>query len=264
MNDIRPAKIGSRLIGFAGFAIDTIKINEIACERRGTREFWVKRRRKASPILIHCANLFFRLAQNPVSVFGDLDKWQSWEIESFHLLNGDQFTAFVGESGSIWADKLPGIDLATRIKEGSLTLGMLQAAGRELARAHDLWSDMFNGKWSHSDPHLGNFVFDEEAGRARLIDFETIHNPGLASEARHADDLAVFLLDLLGRASDSEWPEMARAFVSGYGDHNVIRLLKEKFVMPFGFGRLWWAIRTSYVPGQVLRRRVDALQDALA
>ena len=266
MNDIRLAesRIRSRLLRLVGFAIDTIKINEITHERRGTREFWVKRRRKGSLALIRCANLFFRLAKNPVSVFGNPQEWQNWEVDSFHLLNGDRYTAFVEESGVVWADQLPGTDLATNIKRQTLTLEMLRAAGVELARVHDLWSDKFGGKWSHGDPHLGNFIFDERNGRARLIDFETIHHLILPSEVRHADDLAVVLLDLLGRASDADWPEMARAFIMAYGNREVIRRLREKFVMPFGLGRLWWAIRTSYVPGQVSRRRLNALHKVLA
>jgi hypothetical protein len=51
---------------------------------------------------------------------------------------------------------------------------------------------------------------------------------------------------------------------TAYGNRHVIRPLKQKFVMPFGFGRLWWAIRTSYIPGQVLRRRVEAFHCILS
>jgi hypothetical protein len=266
LKDLRQAalRMPDQLLALAGLAIDTIKINEIKTERLDDRIYWVKRRRKGSSGLIHGANLFFRLANNPVSVFVDLDEWRRWEIDSFQLLNGDRYRAFAGKLGSVWADHLPGVDLSTTIKRRALTIEMLRAAGAELARAHMLWSDQFGSQWSHGDPHLGNFIFDRQSGRARLIDFETMHRPGLPAQARHADDLKVLLLDMLGRVSDAEWPLMAKTFLRAYGNESVIRSLRERFVMPFGFGRLWWAIRTSYVPGQVIRKRLKFLHEALA
>jgi hypothetical protein len=65
------------------------------------------------------------------------------------------------------------------------------------------------------------------------------------------------------RATNEQSPEMAKQYVTGYGHLDVIQPLKQKFVMPFGFGRLWWAIRTSDIPGQVLRRRVEAFHRIL-
>jgi hypothetical protein len=106
-------------------------------------------------------------------------------------------------------------------------------------------------------------IFDAGTGRARIIDFETTHFRDLPPEQRHADDLKVFLLDLLGRSSDGEWPENASAFLNGYGCTSVLDRLRRIFVMPSGLERLWWAIRTSYLPGVLLRRRLTELQSVI-
>ena len=200
--------------------------------------------------------------RNPVFVFANVAAWQNWEVRCFSLLNGDRFTAFsVGQA--VWMDHLPGKDLALLARQARLQPVHLAAAGAEFRRMHELWSPEFKAKWSHGDPHLGNVIFDAGTGRARVIDFETTHFRHLPPEQRHADDLKVFLLDLLGRSTDGEWPENAAAFLRAYGCAGVLGRLRRNFVMPSGAERLWWAIRTSYLPGVLLRRRVSELQSVI-
>ena len=91
------------------------------------------------------------------------------------MLNGDGFRARAAGTNSICADKLPGQSLSKHLKDGTLTPEMLKAAGQELRRAHQLWSDEFRGPWSHGDAGTNNVIYDENTGRARLIDFEIIH-----------------------------------------------------------------------------------------
>jgi hypothetical protein len=75
--------------------------------------------------------------------------------------------------------------------------------------------------------------------------------------------LKVFLLDLLGRSTAGEWPENAAVFLHAYGRAGVLDRLRRIFVMPSGAERLWWAIRTSYLPGDLLRRRITELQSVI-
>ena len=212
--------------------------------------------------MIRGANAFFRLVGNPVFVFSNVAAWQAWEVRCFSLLNGDRFNAFPLGS-AVWMDDIPGEDLALLAKRSRLQRVHLAAAGAEFRRMHELWSPEFEAKWSHGDPHLGNVIFDAGTGRARVIDFETTHFRHLPHEQRHADDLKVFLLDLLGRSADGEWPENASAFLNAYGRIAVLDRLRQIFVMPSGVERLWWAIRTSYLPRTVLRRRVTELQSVI-
>jgi len=44
---------------------------------------------------------------------------------------------------------------------------MLRAAGNELRRAHQLWSDEYDGPWSHGDASMSNFIYDKRTHRGR-------------------------------------------------------------------------------------------------
>lgn len=245
-----------------GAAVDVIRINSLAVKHHAAGRYWVKQRKFGSRWVISGANAFFRVVRNPVFVFPNVAAWQNWEVHCFSLLNGDCFTAFpLGRA--VWMDDIPGEDLALLAKRLSLRAEHLAAAGAEFRRMHELWSPGFNATWSHGDPHLGNVIFDAGTGRARIIDFETTHFRHLPPEQRHADDLKVFLLDLLGRSTEGEWPEIASAFLRAYGRSGVLGRLRRIFVMPSGAERLWWAIRTSYLPGVLLRRRVTELQSVI-
>jgi hypothetical protein len=248
---------------FAGAMIDKVQINQMRLTRRDGRLMWVKRRRRGSRALVLGANLFFRTAGNPVSVVEDSRVWRQQEVASFRLLNGEEFLAFSADDGSVWLERLPGSDLDTLNEEGKLQVGMFYAAGLEFRRVHGLYSPRFHGPWSHGDPNFGNVIVDERGQRVRLIDFETAHVETLSPDDRHADDVAVFLLDLLGGVAEENLPAMAAAFLAGYNRPAIWTLAQRRLVVPTGFGRLWWGIRTEYAPLGILRRRLALLRQCL-
>jgi hypothetical protein len=249
---------------FAGAVIDKVQINQILLKRLDGRSMWVKRRRRGSRALAFGANLFFRLAGNPVSVVEDLQVWRHQEVASFRLLNGEEFCSFSRDDGSVWLERLPGTDLDTLNDEGKAEVWMFYAAGLEFRRVHALFSPRFHGPWSHGDPNFGNVIVDERNQRVRLIDFETVHAETLSPDDRHADDVAVFLLDLIGGVAEESLPLMATAFVAGYNRPNILALAQRRLEIPTGLGRLWWGIRTEYAPAWVLRRRIKLLSQSLA
>src|SRR3984893_12557680 len=249
---------------FAGAIIDKVQINQMRLTRRDGRLMWVKRRRQGRRDLGRGANLVFRSAGNPVSVVEDSRVWGQQEVSNFRLLNGEEFWAFSGDDGSVWLERLPGTDLDTLNREGRLKAEMFYAAGLEFRRVHGLYSLRFRGPWSHGDPNFGNVIVDESAQRVRLIDFETAHVQTLSPDDRHADDVAVFLLDLLGGVAKEMLPGMAGAFLAGYNRPAILELAQSRLVIPSGFGRLWWGIRTEYAPLEVLRRRLAVLRQCLA
>src|SRR5262249_48607896 len=153
----------------------------------------VKRRRRGSEAIAGLANLFFPLADAHISVWANPRKWQRWEIYCYHLLNGPQFRAFAAGPRTICAEKLPGENLRELAATGKLDRRSLQAAAREIRRAHRLHCPAFDGPWSHGDLHMGNVIYHKETDRARLIDFEVVHDKSLPPVDRHADDLLVFL-----------------------------------------------------------------------
>lgn len=253
----------SRLLSAAGALVDRIKVNAISRETRADRVVWIKRRRRTAGPILACANRFFRLAGNPVHAIGDLTTWQRWEVECFERLHGESYRAFAEGDRVVGADEMPGVNLSTPLDAGTLAPVMCAAAGRELRRAHASPCRAFSGGWSHGDPHLGNFIYDAGTDRARLIDFEVMHDPRLDADARHADDLLVFIQDLVGRVSAELWLPNAHAFLAGYDRPKLVALLHRQLVLPGGIARMWWAVRTTYLPGETLHHRLAALRESL-
>jgi hypothetical protein len=247
----------------ANQAINCIKINSITSEMRQGNAIWVKRRRWGSELIAGQANLFFYLAQGRVRVWIDPKKWQHWEVYCFRLLQGPRFRAFAEGSRTVCLDPIPGMHLCEHLKRGTLTTRALEAAARELRRAHELWCPQFEDWWSHGDPHLDNVVYDTSNDRARLIDFEVAHVQSLPAVLRHADDLLVFLQDLVCRVSAQEWLPFALCFINAYGRTEVIAELTRLLFVPAGLPGLWWKLRTENFERRELIRRVDAFRAAL-
>lgn len=243
--------------------MDTIKINAVTREERDGRFFWIKRRRWASRPIMACANQFFHLAGNPIQSLNDFTAWQRWEVNCFLRLHGERFRAFAAGARSVAAEEMPGQNLSDHLNAGTLALPMLAAAARELRRAHEMDCPTFRGSWSHGDPHAGNFVYESATGRARLIDFEVMHDPAMSADERHADDLLVLLQDLMGRLSEELWLPSAHAFLAGYERPEIASRLREKLVVPSGLARVWWAVRTTYLAPAELRCRLAALRESL-
>ncbi len=222
-----------------------------------------KRRRRAAWLVMRVANAFFRIARNPVEAIVSDTEWRSWEVDCFRLLHGPEFSAGVGAGGTPLVAVLPGADLSRLFGAGALRPHHLEAAGAELRRAHELHSRHHEGGWSHGDPHTGNFLFDPATGLARLVDFEMRHHRDLPEARRHADDLLVMLQDVCGRCAREAWLPLARGFLEGYGRGEIIALLADRLHVPRGIPRLWWAVRTSWMPRRELDRRMAELRAGL-
>jgi hypothetical protein len=55
-----------------------------------------------------------------------------------------------------------------------------------------------------------------------LIDFEIVHDKALPAISRHADDLLIFMLDLIAAASGRQWLPLTLAFLNAYDNAPVI------------------------------------------
>src|SRR5438067_2739492 len=108
-----------RLLTAAGSAIDGIKINASSNEVREGRAVWVKRRRRGSGWVVRCANVFFRLARQPVFVWIRPEDWQRWEIGCFQKLHGENFRAFADGGRTVCAEKMPGKSIAQHFVDGT-------------------------------------------------------------------------------------------------------------------------------------------------
>jgi hypothetical protein len=250
------------LTAIASSLTEGIKINAVHCEHREGRAIWFKRRRASAGPVIFAANGFFRLARAPVRTLPDLAMWQEWEVACYRALHGEEgFVAFAEGARSVGAEAMPGRNLTCFLDGGMLTPSLAASAARELRRAHAWWSPQFGGLWSHGDPHAGNFIYDEQGARSRLIDFEVMHDPLLSEAERHADDLLVFLQDMVGRIAPEKWLPCAEAFLTAYDRPEILELVRRKLVLPgWGFARLWWGVRTTFLSLAELRERMEALR----
>jgi len=244
--------------------VDSLKINSVSERVRRGRPLVIKRRIVYSKPLAELANVYFRMAGIPIRFWAKTEDWRRWEVKSFNMLNGDRFHARPSGANTICADKLPGKSLWDHLSERTLTREMTEAAGRELRRAHQFWSEEFHGPWSHGDAGANNVIYDEKTGRAWLIDFEIVHEKSCPAKSRHADDLLVFLLDLMAVAPNPQWLILALAFLNAYENASVIAELKQQLAVPKGIAWIWWGVRTSFANPAKVKRRLKKIRGVIA
>ena len=252
-------RIPKALSNAAARFVDSLKINSISESARRGRPLVIKRRLAYGETLAELANVYFRICGIPIRFWAKTQDWRRWEVKSFNMLNGDRFRARASGVNAVFADRLPGRSMWDRLTEGTLTSKMIEAAGKELRRAHELWSDEFRGPWSHGDAGTNNVLYDEKTDRARLIDFEIVHEKSLSAKSRHADDVLVFLLDLLAVAPDPEWLALALAFLNAYDNAPVLAHLKKELAVPTGMAWIWWGVRTSFANPAKVKRRLQKI-----
>jgi hypothetical protein len=245
-------------------AIEGIKINSIKLEKRDDRLMWVKRRLLGSGVIALFANLFFLLAQARLHLWIDLRKWQSWEVACFRLLYGQTLAVFSEGRRTVCVEMVPGKSLREWVIESPFAIQAIQAAGRELRRAHVLWSSDLGDYWSHGDPHLENLLYDLESDQARLIDFELIHDKSMSAIKRHADDLIVFLQDLMGCVSAEQFVPFSLALIEAYNEPQVLAEVRRRLTAPRGWSAIWWKLRTDYLRFRVITDRIETLNAALS
>lgn len=244
--------------------VDSLKISSVSEKVRRGRRVVIKRRNGYGEQLADLANLYFRMAGIPIRFWAKAENWQRREVECFKMLNGDRFRASASGDKTVCADKLPGKNLWERLEQGTLTRQMVEAAGHEFRRAHQFRSDEFRGPWSHGDAGTNNVIYDEKTGRARLIDFEIIHDKSLPAKSRQADDLLVFLLDLISVAPNPQWLTLALSFLNAYGNTPVICELEDELALPNGMEWIWWGVRTNFTNPAKVKRRLEKLRDVIA
>ena len=249
-----------KVLNAAARFVDSLKINSVSEEMRRGRPVVIKRRAVYSEPLAELANVYFRMAGIPIHFWAKTEDWRRWEVKCFNLLNGDRFRARSSGANTLCTDRVPGRSLWDHLIDGTLTSKMMEAAGQELRRAHQLWSDEFRGPWSHGDACMTNVIYDEQTGRGRLIDFEIVHRKSLATKSRHADDLLVFLLDLLAVAPNPQWLGFTLTFLKEYDNAPVLAQLKKELALPTGMAWIWWGVRTSFTNPSKVKRRLKKIR----
>jgi tRNA A-37 threonylcarbamoyl transferase component Bud32 len=237
---------------------ESIKINSI--DLHPSDRIVRKHRSWLSRRIANLSNFYFLLSGIPIRFSTTTAGWQHREVNSFRKLN-PAFTAYPTSYTTVCAQKLPGQNLFEHLKQKTLTRQMLVAAAQEYRRAHNIMID--GGPWTHGDATMSNVLYDPKTRSARLIDFELHHLDTLPLNQRRADDLLVFLLDLVGYTSHKRWLPMATAFLNAYGDQDVIRELLPMLNPPRGLARIWFSVRTNWQEPVRIAYRLKQLREAL-
>ncbi|MFY2564267.1 hypothetical protein ACN469_42140 [Corallococcus terminator] len=240
-------------------AVDSVRVNTVALEARQDISLWHKQRRLGMGAVIAAGNVFLRLSRSHIRMFPSAKHWRDWELSTFALLHPGR-TAEARGQRAVALEALPGERLDLLLAQGRLTQAMVEAAARELHRAHGLTSPQTSHPWSHGDAHLKNVLYDKAGQRAWLIDFETEHDAHLSADARHADDLFVFLLDLRGRATREQALSLAMAFLRAYAEPGVLKALQARLRPPRGLERALWKSRSHHLPEAQLLEWLEDLR----
>ena len=245
------------MTSWLGRLIHDTKIHRVTRETRDGRAVWVKHRRRGMAPIIAAGGVFLWASNSGIRMFVSTTRWQRWETHCFALVHPDRACGIEGRSG-IWQQEVPGQSLRSHLQAGTLTAAMVHAAGGALRRVHALPCPIL-GEWTHGDPHLGNVLVDD-AGVARLIDFETQHDPRRSPAWRRADDLLVFLLELTGRLSAEQGRPLAMAFRDGYGVAEAATL-RDRLLPPRGLEKVLWLSRSPGATATTLAQNLRLLRE---
>ena len=91
-----------------------------------------------------------------------------------------------------------------------------------------------------------------------------MHEKSLSAAARQADDLLVFLLDMVRIVPTRQWLPFALTFLEAYGDAEVIAELRKQLDLPGGLAWIWWGVRTNFTNPAKVKRRLANLSRAIA
>ena len=243
--------------------MNRVRVNHVETSVRDGRPVFVKRRRAGAPIIVWFANFFLTCAHSRGRMFVRAHEWIAWELHCARLLYPRRPDVTGGAGRAVIVPKVCGITLRALLRrnDGDPTAAFILAA-REVRRAHQIQCSHFSGAWSHGDLHLDNVLCDSNAQRAVLIDFDTRHQPWISSTERQADDLKVFLLELIGHSSDT-WRPLASAFISEYRRRSVLSELDRQLAIPHGIAGLLWYAQTQSSSTRRMEPRLQALREII-
>jgi hypothetical protein len=82
-----------------------------------------------------------------------------------------------------------------------------------------------------------------------------------AAMAMSADDLLIFMLDLIAAASGRQWLPLTLAFLNAYDNAPVIAQLSRQLAPSSGMAWIWWGVRTSFANPAKIKQQMTKLQD---
>lgn len=239
--------------------MNRVRVNQVRQVVQDGVPLFLKRRRVGGSIVIWFGNRFLALARSGACMFVRVEEWVDWEIHCARLLYPERPAPTVGPGQSVISRKVSGTSVRTLLQRDDADVSAFVAAARELRRVHQIHCSYYESAWSHGDLHLDNIVYDDDADRAVLIDFDARHELHLHSKQRHSDDLKVMLLELMGLPQD-KWTQLATAFLAEYHDSSVLGELRSQLFVPSGFARILLFTRSTALSAQQIEQRFQDLR----
>jgi len=243
--------------------LDSVRVNrcrEYVCEEK---IYILKKRLNNLDWLVVLGNVFLRWSKSRIRMFPSVSAWKKWELYSYALLHGERYDSKDIGDRSILIEKLPGRDLRSLAAASKLNAEIVESSAKELLRAHDLFSEMLGEGWSHGDPHMANFIYDDVTKKCYLIDFETYHEKQYTQLQRQADDVLVLLLDMMGRVPGKYFAEWTPIFLATYNRPTVFDELSGRLVCPRGWERVLWMTRSKHLSDIELNKKLTMLKEML-
>lgn len=239
--------------------MNRVRVNRTQRMVRDGRTVFVKTRRCGAGCVIWFGNTFLSLANSGACMFVRARDWIEWEAHCWQLLYPDQTVETDSSNTAIRLPEFAGLSLRQLLRQTPINLTAFATAAREVRRAHQITCDVYRAAWSHGDLHLDNVLYDSVTDRAMLIDFDTRHELRQPQLRRHADDLKVMLLELLGE-QDERWVQAARTVIREYGDVSVCEELSRQLHVPGGFAKILWDTRTNGASTALMNQRLELLR----
>jgi len=224
--------------------MNRVRINAVQAAVRGDAPVFVKRRRVGARVVIWFANRFLALARSGTRMLSRAHEWTAWEVHCVQLLYPERSGTRVESGDTVILSAVDGTSVRTMLRRNDPDVRMaLVLAARELRRVHGIVCSHYRAEWSHGDLHLDNILCDVSRERAVLIDFDIRHEFAASATIRQCDDVMAVLLELIAWPCD-QWRPLAAAFIGAYQRPAVLEALERQLVVPGGFARLLWYVRT--------------------
>jgi hypothetical protein len=248
-----------QLLRAVAWMMNRVRVNHFHESMQDGVPVFVKRRRLGGSIVIWFGNRFLSLACSGVCMFVRPREWVAWEVHCAGLLYPERPAVKIGPGPSVIIPKVCGVSLRQLLHGDIGCVKAFAAATRELRRVHQILCSHYREAWSHGDLHLDNIIYDAVADRAVLVDFDTRHDFRLGRTQRHADDLKVMLLELVGLPGE-QWRQSATALIEEYRETSVLNELARQLFVPRGFAKIFWFMRTNGASTPQVAQRLQSVR----
>ena len=210
-----------------GTLLRSARYAEARIVRQGAVSEVRKRRASYAPLLVFASGPLFRILDAGTRVLSQ-EEWEERERQIYATQHGTAIA--IDPDGTLVLPLLPGESLATLLDNERLDES-------EKARAIELavrcLADFHARGLTHGDAMAENVLIDLEAGVARWIDFETVHDANRPVPWRRADDLRALLATCLLRTEPERVRSTLDLILTAYADEDVTRVLAASFNSPF-------------------------------